>query len=106
MTCFAVGHLREVEMGPEIVAYLEGIDATLAPYEGRYLIHGGEKHMLEGAFKGDLIVIAFPDRKQAEAWYRSPAYQKVLPKRLARARGEVFLIDGVDADHKATDVLK
>lgn len=31
MTCYAIGHLREIEMGPDIVAYLEGIDATLAP---------------------------------------------------------------------------
>lgn len=47
MTCYAVGHLRNVEMGKEIVAYLEAIDATLAPFEGQFIIHGGQKHMLE-----------------------------------------------------------
>ncbi|MHA7774113.1 DUF1330 domain-containing protein [Roseibium sp. M-1] len=106
MTCYAVGHLREVDMGPEIVAYLEGIDATLAPFGGRFLIHGGEKHQLEGTFSGDLIVIAFPDRQKAEAWYLSPAYREILPLRLARARGEVFMIEGVDENHKATDILQ
>ena len=105
MTCYAIGHLREIEMGPDIVAYLEGIDATLAPFDGRFIIHGGEKHQLEGAFQGDLIVIAFPDRVRAEAWYASPAYRTILPLRLNKAVGEVFLIEGVDADHKATDVL-
>jgi len=106
MTHYAIGHLREVEMGPEIVAYLEGIDATLAPFGGRFIIHGGRKHQLEGAFQGDLIVIAFPDRKSAEAWYASPAYQEILPHRLAGAKGEIFMIEGVDGGHKATDVLQ
>ncbi|CTQ45064.1 DUF1330 domain-containing protein [Roseibium aggregatum] len=105
MTCYAIGHLREIEMGPDIVAYLEGIDATLAPFDGRFIIHGGEKHQLEGAFQGDLIAIAFPDRVRAEAWYASPAYRTILPLRLNKAVGEVFLIEGVEADHKATDVL-
>ncbi|EAV44571.1 hypothetical protein SIAM614_06823 [Roseibium aggregatum IAM 12614] len=105
MTCYAVGHLREVAMGPDIVAYLEGIDATLAAFEGHFIIHGGEKHQLEGAFRGDLIVIAFPDREHAEAWYASPAYRTILPLRLRKAVGDVFLIEGVGEDHKATDVL-
>ncbi|WBU60184.1 DUF1330 domain-containing protein [Paracoccus albus] len=35
-------------MGDWIVAYLRGIEATLAPFSGRFIIHGGEKTMLEG----------------------------------------------------------
>lgn len=105
MTCYAIDHLRNVEMGSEIVAYLEGIDATLAPFEGHFIIHGGRKHMLEGAFAGDLIVIAFPDVAQARAWYASSAYQGIQPLRMRNAEGDVFLIEGVDADHRATDIL-
>jgi len=93
-------------MGPDIVAYLEGIDATLAPFQGRYIIHGGEKTTLEGQFQGDLIVIAFPDRRRAESWYRSPAYQALIHRRTEHSQGDVFLIGGVDVDHKATDVLR
>ncbi len=106
MTCFAVCHLREIDMGDDIVAYLEGIDETLAPYEGRFVIHGGEKQHLEGSFRGDLIVVAFPDRRSAEGWYASSAYGRILPKRLKRSEGDVFLINGVGPDHRATDVLK
>lgn len=36
MTSYAFGHLRNVKMGPDIVAYLETIDATLAPFQGRF----------------------------------------------------------------------
>ena len=105
MTSYVVAHLRNVEMGPEIVAYVEAIDATLVPFQGRYVIHGGEKDELEGTFPDDLIMLAFPDREAARAWYASRAYQAILPKRLDKSQGDVFLIDGVDEDHRATDIL-
>lgn len=105
MTTYAVGHLTSVDVGPQIIEYLRRIDATLAPFGGRFVIHGGPVDVLEGTWAGDLIVIAFPDRRSAEAWYASPAYRDILPLRLAHSAGTVFLIDGVDAGHRATDVL-
>lgn len=102
---YAVGHLRNVTMGPAVVAYLERIDATLAPFGGRFLIHGGRPTRLEGDWTGDLIVIRFPTAADALAWYRSPAYREILPLRLAAAEGEVFVVEGVPDDHRATDIL-
>lgn len=106
MTAYAVAHLRDVSMGPPIVAYLGAIDATLAPFGGRYLVHGGAPTVLEGAWRGDLIVIAFPDRAAAEDWYASAAYRAILPLRRAHAEGDVILVDGVTDGHRATDVLR
>lgn len=105
MTSYAVAHLRDVQLGPDIVAYLQAIDATLAPFGGRFLIHGGEKELLEGTWPGDLIVIGFPDRAAARAWYASPAYQAILPLRTGNSTGDIILIDGVGDDHRATDIL-
>lgn len=105
MTCYAIGHLREIAMNAEIVAYLQGMDATLTPFDGRFIVHGARASVLEGEFTGDLIVIAFPSRPAAEGWYRSAAYQALLPLRQRNASGDVILIDGVDADHRATDIL-
>lgn len=105
MTAYAVADLHRVEMGPAIVEYLEKIDATLAPYGGRYIIHGGRKTVLEGEWAGDLIVIAFPDRASAAAWYASPAYQSIKPLRSDHSEGDVVLVEGVGAGHCATDVL-
>ncbi|MCV3764009.1 DUF1330 domain-containing protein [Rhizobium sp. TRM95796] len=106
MTAYAVAHLRAITVDQGVVDYLEGIDATLAPYDGRFIIHGGPKEELEGHFTDDLIVIAFPDLDAARGWYRSPDYQALAPLRIQAAEGDVFLIDGVDADHRATDILK
>lgn len=102
---YAVGLLTVPAMNGDLVAYLEQIDGTLAPFGGRFLIHGGPRTVLEGRWEGDLVVIAFPDRASADAWYFSPAYRAILPLRTANASGDVILVDGVDAGHRATDIL-
>jgi uncharacterized protein (DUF1330 family) len=105
MTTYGVGILHDVKMGPAIVEYLERIDATLAPFDGHFVIHGGRPELFEGTSPGTLVVIEFPDRAAAEAWYRSPAYQAILPLRAENSASTIFLIDGVGRDHAATDVL-
>jgi uncharacterized protein (DUF1330 family) len=105
MTAYAVARLYDVTMGPEIVEYLRKIDATLAPFGGRFLIHGDPVEQLEGAWSGDLIMIAFPNKNHAREWYASPAYREILHLRTENSKGDVILIDGVSPDHKATDIL-
>ena len=105
MSAYAVARLTEVAMGPEIVDYLKKIDATLEPFNGHFLIHGGPFERLEGAWSGDLIMIGFPDMESARAWYASPAYRDILPLRARNSGGDVILIEGVSPDHRATDIL-
>jgi uncharacterized protein (DUF1330 family) len=73
MPTFAVAHLHNVNIGPAIVDYLQRIDATLEPFAGRFLVHGGKVERLEGNWSGDLVIIEFPDRERARAWYQSAA---------------------------------
>jgi uncharacterized protein (DUF1330 family) len=105
MSAYAVAHMRQVTMGPPIVDYLERIDATLAPFGGRFIVHGGRFEVLEGDWPGTLIVIEFPDRDQAVAWYNSEAYQQIIALRTDNSSSDVIVIDGVGPEHKATDVL-
>jgi hypothetical protein len=42
MSSYAVAILRDVNIGPEIVEYLERIDATLAPYGGHFIVVPGD----------------------------------------------------------------
>ncbi|RTZ45543.1 DUF1330 domain-containing protein [Candidimonas sp. SYP-B2681] len=106
MSAYAIGHLEHVNMGTDIVQYLQQIDATLAPFGGRFLIHGDPIDVLEGNLEGDIIVIEFPDIGDARQWYTSPAYRAILPLRTANSIGTVFLVPGVSDDHIATDVLR
>ena len=103
---YAVAYLREVELGPEIAEYLERIDATLAPYDGRFLVHGGPVEAVEGAWPGDVVIIAFPDADAARAWYDSAAYQAILPLRTEHSRSAAAILTGVPAGYRAADKLR
>lgn len=105
MAGYAIAHLQDVTVGPDIVEYLRRIDATLAPFDGRFVVHGATPVELEGAAPGTPIVIEFPSLERARAWYDSPAYRRILPLRTRDARSVAYLVEGVDAEHRATDVL-
>ncbi|BCG78106.1 DUF1330 domain-containing protein [Mesorhizobium sp. 113-3-3] len=105
MTAYAVAHMRQVTMGPQIVEYLHKIDATLEPFCGRFVVHGGNVEVVENDWPGNLIVIEFPDRRHVRAWYASPAYQAILALRTENSQSDVVFADGVEHPHKATDVL-
>ncbi len=105
MTTYGIGILTDVNLGPGIVEYLQRIDATLEPYDGHFIVHGGEAAVLEGSNPGAVVVIEFPDRSRAEDWYKSAAYQEILPLRTENSVSTIFLIEGVDRSHKATDIL-
>lgn len=106
MTAYAVAHMRQVTMGPQIVEYLHRIDATLEPFGGRFLVHGGDVEVIENEWPGHLIIIEFPDRRRMRGWYDSPAYQAILSLRTENSESNVIMVDGVEHPHKATDVLQ
>jgi len=105
MSTYVIAHLHTVELGADITRYLERIDATLAPFHGQFLVHGAPPEVLEGDWRGDLIVVAFPDRQLASAWYASAAYQNIIRLRTDNSEGDVILVDGVSPEHRATDIL-
>ena len=101
MTAYAVAHLRSVDQNAEIVDYLRRIDATLDPFDGRFVVHGVLPEVLEGEWPGVLVVIGFPDLAAAHAWYDSPAYREILPLRTRNSDGVTLLVDGVPDGYRA-----
>lgn len=59
MPAYALAHLQGLRFGPDIAAYLQVIDTTLATCGGRFLVHGSSAEALEGPFSGDVVVVAF-----------------------------------------------
>ncbi|WP_036554952.1 DUF1330 domain-containing protein [Nocardioides insulae] len=98
---YAVAYLRDVEFGEAIAEYLRRIDATLAPYGGRFLVHGGRLEPLEGQWDGDLVILEFPDGEAARAWYDSPGYQDILALRTEHSRSMTTLVEGVPGGYRA-----
>ena len=97
MPAFIVGFAEE--MAPEpMIAYREGMEATLAPYGGRYrttIRHRWET--LEGTWPSQYgaVILEFPSYKQATGWYHSAAYAPLRDIRMAGDRWHIIVMDGM-----------
>jgi uncharacterized protein (DUF1330 family) len=100
---FAVGYLRDVVFGDDIVRYMREIDATLEPFGGEFIAHGGHIEAVEGEWDGDLVIIRFPDHASAMGWYASDDYQHILPLRVNNSHSMVAIVDGVEPGHTGSD---
>lgn len=77
--------------------YKQRTPATLVPYGGRFLVHGGACEVYEGDWQpGRIVVIVFPSGAQARAWYNSPEYQQILPIRTRHAHSKLLIVEGVE----------
>jgi uncharacterized protein (DUF1330 family) len=99
MSAYALAHLHDPDPHPEVLDYIERIQATLDPFEGRFVVHGAEVEVLEGDWPGTIVIIEFPDVDRARAWYASPAYQEILHLRADHIDGDVILVRGVGPDY-------
>ncbi len=81
---------------PEAYAvYASQVPQTIAAFGGKHLVRGGHATQLEGQAQAERhVVIEFPSREIAEAWYNSEAYQAILPHRLDNSTGALVLVDG------------
>ncbi|HSA48900.1 MAG TPA: DUF1330 domain-containing protein [Yinghuangia sp.] len=105
MTAYAFAHLRSVDFNADIVTYLRKIDATLPPYDGRFIVHGKTPEVLDGSFEGVLVIIEFPSVERAKAWYHSEGYQEILHLRVANSDGGAAIVEGVGPDYRAADMV-
>lgn len=75
--------------------YRQHVMATLGPFGGTFVVRGGTLTVVEGEWVHPrLVVIEFPSRAAAEGWYKSDAYQKVIPLRLGSTTGNLIIVDG------------
>lgn len=96
MTTYLINHLRIPGGVPneDGLRYLEQVEATVAPYGGRWLAQG-DPDVVEGAWPGSVVLMAFPDRAAAQAWYTSREYREILPLRTENAISDLVLVDSV-----------
>ena len=77
--------------------YRKHVLPTLAAHGGKFVVRGGAMSVVEGEWPHPrLVIIEFPSRAAAEAWYRSPEYQAILPLRLKAASGNAVFVEGVE----------
>ena len=99
MKTYLINHLRIPGDLPNSSAldYLDQVEATVAPYRGKWLAMGPVT-VTEGTWPGEVVLMEFPSREEAENWYNSAAYQKILPLRVHSAISDMVLIDELPED--------
>jgi len=76
--------------------YRKDVLATVTAFGGRFAVRGGHLTVVEGEWPHKrTVMIEFPSREAAESWYQSPAYQALIPLRLAASTGNLVIVDGV-----------
>lgn len=75
--------------------YREQVPGTLAPFGGQFIARGGKWTTLEGQWQHPrTVIIEFPTREAAEAWYKSHHYQGIIGLRHRSSSGNLIILDG------------
>lgn len=76
--------------------YMAEAPATVAAFGGRYLVRGNDVQALEGAWEHErMVIVEFPDKESAEAWYDSDVYRPLRELRQRSASTVILLAAGV-----------
>jgi len=95
MTTYVV-FTRERATDPEEMAiYAEKAKPAGAGHPITRLAFYGDIQTLEGSAIEGSVILSFPSKEEALAWYNSPAYTEAKEHRLKGAEYRVFMIEGV-----------
>ena len=73
--------------------YPAAVAPTLVPHGGKLLVADFNSETLEGEPHPVTVIVKFPTRAAARAWYRSPEYQAVMGLRTAHTNGTAVFAD-------------
>jgi uncharacterized protein (DUF1330 family) len=69
---------------------------SLIPFDGKFVVRGGESETLEGTWKpGRMVVLEFPSMQQARAWWSSEGYAPAKALRQSASVTQMILVEGV-----------
>jgi uncharacterized protein (DUF1330 family) len=79
-----------------IVKYRSLAQDSIARYDGRYIVRGGDVEPVEGGWAPKYIVIVeFPTMERARQWYQSPEYADALKVREKALNRRLIFVEGV-----------
>lgn len=82
---------------PELYeSYKKLTPATLAAYNGKFIVRGGEAHVMEGTWQpGRIVVLEFPSVERAKEWWNSEIYTEAKNIRQQAAETQMIIVEGV-----------
>lgn len=102
MKHYTIAELEVTDPG-WIRAYVENVTAMVERHGGRYLTRTSTIHQIEGQRPPAQVVvlIEWPSREIAEAFYESEEYRPYRESRIQGARNEFVLVPGEDINKLA-----
>ena len=77
--------------------YKELAQQTVAKYDGRYIVRGGELRMLEGQWNPTrIVVLEFPSMERAVEWWNSAEYAQAKALRQEISYTDLLVVQGVE----------
>ncbi len=79
--------------------YMRHTPRVINRHGGRMIVRGGEVETLEGPEeKHRIVIIEFPSKEAAQAFYHSEDYQKAKHIREGAGQGQFVIVDGYPQD--------
>jgi uncharacterized protein (DUF1330 family) len=74
--------------------YADQVPATLALFGGQYVSRGAPEAIVGGVPSPRIVVLEFPSRERALAWFHSPEFQAILAIRNRSSTSRVYFLEG------------
>ena len=93
MSAFVIAEIN-IKDPEKYNSYKELTPATVSAFGGKFVLRGKPVKVLEGEFKYQrLIMLEFPSKEKAEAWYNSEEYQHAISLRDDAATANFLLVE-------------
>lgn len=80
----------------EMEEYRKLTPATIAAFDGKFIVRGGKTITLEGDWNPErIVVVEFPSVEKANAWWHSEIYS--IPKAMRQRAGKtkMIIVEGI-----------
>ena len=94
MTAYIIARIEVTDL-EDYKTYASQTVALAEKAGGTFLVKGGPMTQVECSGPDRHVVISFPTREQALAWYHSPEYQAILPIALRSSTRDLVIVDGI-----------
>ena len=96
MSVYVVGRVMITDPS-WVEGYIPAVEAIVESHGGKYLVRSPGMDVVEsnGEAPNVVVVIEFPTKEAAQAFYMSAEYQPWLEARKAGADSELILLDGL-----------
>ncbi len=96
MAAYFIVDQLEVTDPDTMKEYSAGVGATVARYNGKPLVRGGDFEVLEGNYQPRrMIVLEFADMATLKAWYDSDDYAALKEMRQSSSSANIVAVEGM-----------